>query len=304
MNLSQFEALDAVATFGSFSKAAERLRRNQPALSKSIQAFEAELGILLFDRTPGGAKLTEAGERMLRRARSVLAGVDVLREEAAAILGSKGGSVRVGVSPAAATTILPAACKRFLSRYPEAELDIIPSLFPKSAEQLRDATLDVVIGPVPEKHGADLLVEDLFQMPVEIVTHCDHPKRQTTNLSDLTGERWIVHGPAEGPSSLFAAPWETTGIDLPKAQLRCHSIAATLALLKPLNAFCVLSRAVYLHHAEQADIAAVPIAAPMTAFRMSLSTLRNRAPTPAALFLSDCIRAASLAANKSGSDHP
>lgn len=296
MNISQCEALDAIATHGSFSKAAERLGRNQPALSKSIQSFEAELGIVLFDRTPGGAQLTEAGERMLRRARSVLAGVDVLKEEAAAILGSKGGSARVGVSPAAATTIVPMAAKRFLAQFPDAELDIVPTLYPKAAVQLRETSLDLVIGPVPDRVDRDLRVERLFSMPVAIVTHSAHPKRHATSLTDLAEARWIVHGPAEGPSSLFAAAFKVNELGLPKAQVRCHSISATLALLQPLNAFCVLSRPVFQHYAAESDICSVPISTNLSAFQMSLLSMRNLTPTPAAYYFLDCVRKVSLAA--------
>ena len=68
----------AVAEAGSFSKAVKRLRLSQPTLSRCIAALEAQLKGQLFQRTPKGLLLTEAGE-------SVLAGVRRVEEEALAI---------------------------------------------------------------------------------------------------------------------------------------------------------------------------------------------------------------------------
>ena len=174
MNLTQLEVLDAIASSGGFGKAAERLGRNQPAISKLVQALEAELGVQIFDRTPGGARLTAAGDGLLKRARTVLSDVHALKEEAADILGAQGGSVRIGVSPAAATALAPEACRRLLQRFPQAEVEIVPALYPGAAESLRDASLDLVVGPAPERVSPDLLVERLFDMPVEVVTHDRH----------------------------------------------------------------------------------------------------------------------------------
>ena len=298
MQITHLEALSAVATQGSFSKAAEKLGRHQPALSKAIQALETDLGVVLLDRTPGGARLTEAGGRVLRRARNVLFGVEQLREEVAAIQGAKGGRVRIGVSPAAATAIIPNACRRFLELFPEAELDIVPTLYPEAAAQLRDGSLDLVIGPVPTKHDHDLKSEHLLDMAVTIVTHKDHRLRRATMLSELTDQRWIVHGPAEGPSSLFEAAFNDQGLGLPIGRLRCHSIAATIALLKPLNALCVLSQPVFEHHAPQGGITALPIAKTFSAFQLAVLSRKTWEPTPAQQCMADCIRLASRQVSK------
>ncbi len=290
MQIHQIESLSAVATHGSFSKAATALGRNQPAISKAVQALEVELGIVLLDRSSGGARLTEAGEKVMQRAKAVLTGLDLMKEEAALIQGAKGGSVRIGVSPAAATTLIPNACKRLLAQFPQVELDIVPTLYPAAGTLLRDGSLDVVLGPVPNRLDHDLKVERLFDMPPAIVTHCEHRLRGATSLKELKKEHWIVHGPTKGPSSLFEAAFTERDFGLPSARVRCHSISATLALLKPLDAFCVLSRPVYNYYASRDAITAVPIKSHFNAFQMCMLTLRNWVPTPAQLCLMDCIR--------------
>ena len=72
MNLRRLEQLIALAEEGSFVRAAERTHLSQPALTRSIQHLEHDLGIRLFDRTRQGVVPTAAGQQLVDRARRVL----------------------------------------------------------------------------------------------------------------------------------------------------------------------------------------------------------------------------------------
>ncbi|MFF3003098.1 LysR family transcriptional regulator [Kitasatospora sp. NPDC057940] len=61
-----------VAEYGNFGRAATRLHLAQPSLSRQIQRLETQLGVRLFDRSPQGSSLTDAGQAFLSRARTLL----------------------------------------------------------------------------------------------------------------------------------------------------------------------------------------------------------------------------------------
>jgi LysR family transcriptional regulator, cyn operon transcriptional activator len=89
MNLRQLQTLITIADAGGFAGAAGRLNLSQPAASRQIQALEAELGVLMFDRIGRRLQLTAEGQDIVRRGRRLLQEADSLRDRADAL---KGGS--------------------------------------------------------------------------------------------------------------------------------------------------------------------------------------------------------------------
>ncbi len=72
MDLRQLRYFSSVVELGSFSRAAKHLRVAQPALSQHVRHMEDELGVALLHRTAHGVLPTEAGERLLRHAKTIL----------------------------------------------------------------------------------------------------------------------------------------------------------------------------------------------------------------------------------------
>lgn len=78
MNLLYLKYAAEVAACGSINKAAERLYIDQPNLSRSIKDLESSLGVMLFERSARGMKLTPDGEEFLKYAKVILAEVDAM----------------------------------------------------------------------------------------------------------------------------------------------------------------------------------------------------------------------------------
>lgn len=113
MNLRQLRTFVAIADSGGLARAEVRLHLSQPAATRQIQALEAALGVVLFDRVGRGMHLTSEGEDLLRRSRRLLLDADSIVERARVLKGGKTGTLRVG----ATTQVIEATLAGFLPRY-------------------------------------------------------------------------------------------------------------------------------------------------------------------------------------------
>src|SRR5204863_3187594 len=140
--LRALQYLAAAAAEGSFSAAARSLEVSVPAVMKSINALERELGTRLFDRTPRGLSLTAAGAGYLEACLPALRQIADADEQARNAASRVRGTVVAGVQHVIANGLLTPALPMFHARYPEIELDLraVPSVTPEHT-----AGLDVLV---------------------------------------------------------------------------------------------------------------------------------------------------------------
>ncbi|MEQ9447718.1 MAG: LysR family transcriptional regulator, partial [Rhodospirillaceae bacterium] len=115
----------AVAETGSFSKAAKRLRVSQPTLSRRIAALEEQLNGHLFQRTPKGLLLTEAGESVLIGARRVEEEALAIERQADAARQTLTGTVRIAATEGLGTIWLPEKIAAFHDTYPGVCVEVL-----------------------------------------------------------------------------------------------------------------------------------------------------------------------------------
>src|SRR3990167_806143 len=99
MDLRKLRHAVFVADWGNFTTAAARLHLSQPALSRSIQTLEDELGLKLFERVAAGVVTTVAGAAVIEEARGLLEQADGLRAHAQRLSRGETGRVRIGGGP-------------------------------------------------------------------------------------------------------------------------------------------------------------------------------------------------------------
>ncbi|SMX51242.1 LysR family transcriptional regulator [Actibacterium lipolyticum] len=126
MNLKQMEYFVAVAEELHFGRAAERLGMAQPPLSRQIKQTEEELGALLFNRGRSAISLTQAGERLLERSKSILRQIDDAKLEVKRIGQGAEGRLRIGFVGSSTFGILPNIIKSFRANYADVNLSLIP----------------------------------------------------------------------------------------------------------------------------------------------------------------------------------
>ncbi len=150
MELRHLRYFIAVAEELNFTRAAERLYMAQPPLSTQIRGLEEELGVQLFERDKRRVYLTQAGRHFLDHARTILASVQVAKNEVQSAAAGDVGKLSLGVTASSLLTVpLPAVVRKFRAAFPAVELTLqeLPSLHQLDAIHARTLDLGVLRKP-------------------------------------------------------------------------------------------------------------------------------------------------------------
>jgi LysR family hydrogen peroxide-inducible transcriptional activator len=173
-SLAQLRAFAAVAEHLHFRDAAAAIGMSQPALSSAVSALEETLGVTLVERTTRKVLLAPAGERLAARAKSVLAEVGALMEEADALRAPFTGVLRLGVIPTVAPYLLPTVLRLVHDRYPHLDLQVHEEQTANLLDGLAGGRLDLLLLAVPL--GVPGVTElPLFDEDFVLVTPLEHP---------------------------------------------------------------------------------------------------------------------------------
>lgn len=190
-----------VAELGNFSRAATELHVAQPSLSRQIQRLEHRLGIRLFDRTPQGALLTEAGKAFLPEARGLL---NAARQAALiARAYAPAGKVMIGYVE---DLVITSAVRELRRRHPEADVGT-RHLECHEEGAFSDGRVDVLVARDPLFIPMDdARVTVLYEEPRMLVMPADHSLagRTSVSLNDFARGESIIcsHG---GTRSIYPA---------------------------------------------------------------------------------------------------
>lgn len=189
MELEQMRQIDAIARTGTMSAAADELHISQPALSRSIQRLEAELGCALFDRVGRRVELNEAGSVAVDWARELLRDERLMREEIATVV-RRARALRVAsVAPAPLWRLTGLMVERFPSETLTSELVDEHAVMRGVAEGVYD------LGIVTESfHVPGLMSCELMRESLSVTLPPNHPlaaRRQVT-FADLAGETFLI----------------------------------------------------------------------------------------------------------------
>lgn len=145
MELRHLRYFVAVASHGSFNRAAEALHLTQPPLSRQVRDLEEELGVALLVRGPNAVRLTAAGELFYEEAREVLARAE---EAVRRVRGEeRSETLRVGFAPSMTTGIMSAALEKFQLSTPRVRVELADLSSRELNELAAAGRLDLVIAP-------------------------------------------------------------------------------------------------------------------------------------------------------------
>ncbi|WP_245738488.1 LysR family transcriptional regulator [Streptomyces sparsogenes] len=204
MELRTLRYFVAVAEELHFGRAATRLHMSQPPLSRAIKQLEADVGALLFARSPAGVALTPVGTVLLDEARALLDHADRVRERVSAAAGVTTITVGIlgdGTDPG--VTRLAAAYRR---RHPGIEIRIRDTDLTDPTCGLRAGLVDIALTRAPFDETA-LTVRALRTDPVGVVLRTDDPlaRHHRLRLADLSQRRWFRF--PQGTDPLWQSYW-------------------------------------------------------------------------------------------------
>ena len=294
VTVSGLRVIREIALSGSFTAAARLLGYSQPAISRQVAAMEAAAGYPLFVREPRGVRVSAAGAVVVEHAGRVLASVDALQQDLAALGDRLAGRVKLGVFPAAMSVLAPRAVALLRDKHPGLAVSLSEGATPSLLRQLRAGRLSVAVIGV----GAGLPDYDLDGFTRQVVlagrlrVAVPHghrlAKAAVVPVAELAGETWIA-GDDSGGDPQFGA-WPT--LASPVITHTVRGWPARFGLVAAGLGICLVPELAAL--SVPAGVATVGVEDPGWPGRMTVAVTRPQ-PTAEAVAVMDALREAGTA---------
>jgi DNA-binding transcriptional LysR family regulator len=193
MELYALQVFLTVASEKSFSRAAEKLFRTQPAISLAVQRLEQEIGERLIDRSGKDLILTDAGRAVLEYARRFESLQQAMSNSLAELRDNSAGMLTIGANESSALYLLR-HIEQYRAQYPKVKVQIRRSLSSKIPGELLDGNIElgvVTYDPSDERLRSKILYTDALAFVVS-------PRhriagRKTVSITELGAENFIAH---------------------------------------------------------------------------------------------------------------
>lgn len=220
MDTQSLKIFITIANTESFTKAADALFLTQPAVSKRIANLESQLNCKLFDRIGRRVQLTEAGQRLLPRAKNWLLELDDMRRSISRLNNDVSGILRIGTSHHIGLHRLPPVLREFSRCYPAVKLDIRFIDSEAAWEAVLHGELELGIVTLPPEPATELQQVPVWEDPLVFMAAPDHPLSVTSkrpiSLTTLTRYPALLPSPATFTRRLVENLFRPHGI---KAQI-------------------------------------------------------------------------------------
>lgn len=215
----------AVAKYRGYARAArEELFMSQPAVSKHVQALEAEVGAKLFSRVGKRLELTEAGALVLQCAEQMRLLTEETHRAVRGLQGLQRGTLRVGASMTAGTYLLPPGLAAFAQRYPGITLSLDFANSQGVIAGMLERRWDLGVAGHITDHP-QLEVQPYYTDPLVLIVPPAHrlATLPTVTLADLAQEAWVLREPGSASRHVV------------EQALRAHQVPWQLRLALPSN---------------------------------------------------------------------
>ena len=290
MDLRDLKYFATIAELGHLGRAAEKLNRSQPALSKSIQRLEESLGARLFKRDGRRIKLTDVGELLLARGRQLQMSIAETEREIRDFAGGLTGTIRLGCAASMAEYLLPQLTAALLERAPDLLLKLSIAQDDVLRESLRSDRLDVIICPLvaDEEHFVSypVLEDDMV-----VVASAEHPLFDgPVELKDLCQYRWVLGAPTVSARRWIDNAFIEHQLPVPVVQVETNTISMLPRLIAQTRLLSFVAREILEHGPGMSRLREVPLAQTTMLRSIGISLPAGRYIPPAANALVELLR--------------
>jgi LysR family carnitine catabolism transcriptional activator len=290
MNLSQRQLRMFVtsATLCNISRAAQVLHISQPALTRALQEFEAQLGVQLLRRSTRQVALTHEGAQFLPVAQRLLQDMEQATADLQAQAHGLGGTVSLAVGTAFGCTVLPTLLRRFAAEHPGIRVRLVDDNSAGITSRVARAEVDLGVGSPVGDTGA-LQCEPLLSAPLGLLGDARvFPLRARMPAAELAtlpllkegADTSIVQALRSQGSALVAQMERGVEVSSLALQLALACAGAGVAVVSALGA----------SHPQAAGLRFVPLR-PTVLRTVFLMQPRQRPPSPSVRALALAIRA-------------
>lgn len=283
----------AVLAEGNLLRAANVLNMTQSAVTKALQDAEAQMGVLLFERTNRGVVPTTFGASLAAHARLILAQIDKAEQELVDLRDGTEGQVAIGTLLSGSAGLLPDAIARLRKDRPNLVIKIEEATNDLLMPALRSGELDLVLGRLPEFRDREgLKQEHLMDDFAQIVVRRDHPLTLCAELglADLLPHDWILPSPSTTLRRQIDKAFRDEGLEPPALSVETVSFLTTRRLLQLTDYLAVWPVQLARLESRSGAIAVLPVPLPTTTRPVGISTRAEDLMSPAAARLVDSLR--------------
>lgn len=245
MNMKQLRYVLVLAHEGSFSKAADFLGITQPSLSQYIKKIEKDLGIVLFDRTGGDVRITDAGRVYIEAGRKILDLEKQMERRFEDLHSFRSGSIVVGVSPYRCIHMMPEITKRFHNLYPGMHLVIEERAGASLLDDAGQGQFDLCIVnlPIDEKiFNYHLMMEEEVLLAVNAETalyeklkrasvKIDGKRYPAIDYKELAGESFVILAETQPTQKSLDDMCMEAGFEV-QVSVECRTIETQFAMVR------------------------------------------------------------------------
>jgi len=281
IDLRGLKYFNAIATIGSFTKAADELYVAQPALSLHIKKMEEELGVLLLERTSKGVSPTAAGLRLLAHSQDILARIKAACEDVRDSGAEPTGTLAFGMPQSAGIALTVRLVRESLKRWPKLRLQVVESPTGHTPALLVNRILDQGITFLEDKNSSllryrALIKEELVLLGPPGVLGPGHDLDQMPSIDfhSLAGLKFCLPSPRQGQRQLIERYLNQSKVVL-KVLAEVDGIAQLLSLVSEGLGYTILTYSAVRDALQEGIISAARIVNPRILRQVYLCRLQD-----------------------------